>query len=114
MSIQYRTNVSLPLLTNTGLQTKCTIHMGGSDAYQMLPDPVLAVRTPLVDLVWSPPPLPTLTTVPIWLAHHYVVLLPIITGRGLNTHTMIATVIFYILIVGLVAYASYLRHQLKK
>ena len=26
---------------------------GGSDAYQMLPDPVLAVRTPLVILAWS-------------------------------------------------------------
>jgi hypothetical protein len=33
------------------------------------------------------PPLPGLTTVPIWLAHHYVVLLPIITGRGVKyTH----------------------------
>ena len=59
-------------------------------------------------------PLPTVTTVPIWLAHHYVVLLPIITGRGLNTHTMISTVLFYIVIVGLVAYASYLKHQLTK
>ena len=32
----------------------------------------------------------------------------------LNTHTMIATVIFYIVIVGLLAYAQYLKHQLKK
>ena len=60
------------------------------------------------------PPLPGLTTVPIWLAHHYVVLLPIITGRGLNTHTMISTVLFYILIVGLLAYASYLRNTLRR
>ena len=27
--------------------------MGGSDAYQMLPESVLAVRNPLVVLVWS-------------------------------------------------------------
>ena len=26
---------------------------GGSDAYQMLPDPVLAVRNPVVVLAWS-------------------------------------------------------------
>ena len=32
----------------------------------------------------------------------------------LNTHTMIATVIFYIAIVGLLAYAQYLKHQIKK
>ena len=31
----------------------------------------------------------------------------------LNTH-MISSILFYIAIVGLVAYASYLRHQLKK
>jgi hypothetical protein len=33
--------------------TKCTMRMGGPDAYQTLPDPVLAVRNPLADLVWS-------------------------------------------------------------
>ena len=32
----------------------------------------------------------------------------------LNTHTMISSIVFYILIVGLLAYASYLRHQITK
>ena len=32
----------------------------------------------------------------------------------LNTHTMIATVIFYLVIVGLLAYAQYLRNTLKR
>ena len=32
----------------------------------------------------------------------------------LNTHTMISTILFYIAIVGLLAYAQYLKHQIKK
>ena len=32
----------------------------------------------------------------------------------LNTHTMISSILFYILIVGLLAYASYLKHQIKR
>jgi len=32
----------------------------------------------------------------------------------LNTHTMISTIVFYMAIVGLLAYAAYLKHQLKK
>ena len=32
----------------------------------------------------------------------------------LNTHTMITSIVFWILIVGLLAYAAYLKHQLKK
>jgi hypothetical protein len=43
-----RTNVSLPFVTKVGDQTKRTIRRGGLDAYQRLPDPVLAVRNPLV------------------------------------------------------------------
>ena len=53
MSVHHRANVSLPTLTNTHDQTKCTMPRGGSDAYQTLPDPVLAERTPLVILDWS-------------------------------------------------------------
>ena len=41
---------------------------------------------------------------------HYYQRLP---AAVLNTH-MISTVLFYIAIVGLLAYASYLKHQLKK
>ena len=32
----------------------------------------------------------------------------------LNTHTMITSIVFWILIVGLLAYASYLRNTLKR
>ena len=32
----------------------------------------------------------------------------------LNTHTMITSILFYIAIVGLLAYASYLRNTFKK
>ena len=53
MSIWSEADVGLPLLTNRRDQTKRTIRMGGSDAYQTLPDPVLAERTALVILVWS-------------------------------------------------------------
>jgi len=41
---------------------------------------------------------------------HYYQRLP---AAVLNTH-MISTVLFYITIVGLLAYASYLKHQFKK
>jgi hypothetical protein len=73
---------------------------------------VLAVRNPLVDLVWSGVRLPTLTISSIWLDRRSITLLPIITGRGLNTHTMISGILFYILIVGLLAYAAYLKNTM--
>ena len=41
------------MLTNGADQTKTTIPWGGSDAYQTLPDRMLAVRICLVRLVWS-------------------------------------------------------------
>ena len=53
MACSERTGLVLPTLTNTLLQTKPTMLRGGSDAYQTLPDPVLAVRNPLVRLDWS-------------------------------------------------------------
>ena len=53
MTVGRRTNVGLPFPTNTGLQTKSTMSQGGSDAYQMLPRSMLAVRNPLVILDWS-------------------------------------------------------------
>ncbi len=53
MSVHHRAVVSLPFPTNTRYQTKCTMRRGGRDAYQMLPDPVTAVRTTLVILDWS-------------------------------------------------------------
>ena len=43
----------LPIVTNTPDQTKSTIRMGGLDAYQRLPEYLLAVRNPLVILDWS-------------------------------------------------------------
>ena len=45
--------MSLPSLTKGRHHTKCTMSQGGSDAYQMLPDPMLAARNPLVFLDWS-------------------------------------------------------------
>jgi hypothetical protein len=55
--------------------------------YQTLPDPVLAERNPLGDLVWSPRRLPTLTISSIWPDRRSVVPLPNITSRGVKyTH----------------------------
>ena len=77
----------LPTLTNPGLHTKNTKRLTCVDAYQTLPESVLTVRNPLADLVWSPPPLPTLTTFRIWLGHHYNTLLPGLTIRPVKyTH----------------------------
>ena len=42
---------------------------------------------------------------------HYYQRLP---AAELNTHTMISSIVFWILIVGLLAYASYLRNTLKR
>ena len=47
------TILGLPSLTNTPDQTKRTIRMGGSDAYQSLPDFSQAWHKPLVILDWS-------------------------------------------------------------
>ena len=46
-------NLVLPLLTRRGHHTKSTNLLTCVDAYQRLPDPMLAVRNPLVILVWS-------------------------------------------------------------
>ena len=73
---------------------------------------MLAVRNPLVDLVWSGVRLPGPTKAPFWPGLHSIVLLPIITGRGLNTHTMITATILYLVIVGLLAYAAYLKNTM--
>ena len=48
-----RTGLGLPLLTMGRHHTKCTMSQGGSDAYQTLPESMLAVRNPLVILDWS-------------------------------------------------------------
>jgi hypothetical protein len=53
MACSERTDLGLPLLTNTGLHTKLTKRFACVDPYQTLPDPVLAVRNPLVHLDWS-------------------------------------------------------------
>ena len=46
-------NLVLPLLTRRGHHTKSTNLLTCVDAYQRLPDPMLAVRNPLVILDWS-------------------------------------------------------------
>ena len=68
----------------------------------------------MVDLVWSTALVSVGRTrlggrIPRACRHYHV-----LPAAELNTHTMIATVIFYIVIVGLLAYASYLKHQFKK
>ena len=83
-------NLVLPTLTNTPDQTKSTVSQGGSDAYQTLPDPVLAERIALVFLVWSGAALPFFTMalyVPddaFWLVW---ILLPIVTMSPFWVHT---------------------------
>ena len=82
--------------------------------YQTLPDSVLAVRNPLVCLAWSWNPyqcLPYHQSGSATVLLHYYQSLP---AAELNTHTMISSILFYILIVGLLAYASYLKHQIRK
>ena len=75
---------------------------------------MLAERVPLVHLAWAWRPYHSLPidrsgwTAVLW---HYYQSLP---AAVLNTHTMISSILFYILIVGLLAYASYLRNTLKK
>ena len=53
MAYRPRTLLGLPRLTTTADQTRYTMSRGGSDAYQMLPRSMLAVRNPLVFLDWS-------------------------------------------------------------
>ena len=53
MACSERTGLGLPLLTKAADQTKRTMPRGGRDAYQMLPESLLAVRNPLVFLDWS-------------------------------------------------------------
>ena len=81
--------------------------------YQTLPDPVLAVRNPLGDLVWcgrSYHSLPKHRSGSPTILLCYYQHLP---AAELNTH-MISSILFYIAIVGLLAYAAYLKHQIKK
>ena len=67
-------------------------------------------------------PLPMLTISSIWLHRRSLTLLPIITGRVININSvhnwqdthMITGTILWILIVGLLAYAAYLRNTLTK
>ena len=47
--------------------------------YHCLPDPMLAVRNPLVFLVWWQAVLPIVTSLPIWVCAGRVRPLPIIT-----------------------------------
>ncbi len=53
MTVWCEADLVLPLLTRRGHHTKSTNLLTCVDAYQRLPDPMLAVRNPLVILVWS-------------------------------------------------------------
>ena len=53
MACSERTGLGLPFPTKWGHHTKSTVPKACVDAYQMLPESVLAVRTPLVFLDWS-------------------------------------------------------------
>jgi hypothetical protein len=108
---------ALPRLTTTGDQTKnhVILHVESpTRPYQEHRYPVLAMRISLVCLAWCRCPYHSLpkhrsgsTSI---LLHYYQSLPPGL----LNTHTMISSILFYILIVGLLAYASYLKHQIKR
>ena len=47
--------------------------------------------------------------IPVACTHYHA-----LPAAELNTHTMITSIVFWILIVGLLAYASYLRNTLKR
>ena len=82
--------------------------------YQEHRHPVLAVRTPLVCLAWCQCPYQVLPiTRSGWasILLHYYQSLP---AAVLNTHTMISSILFYILIVGLLAYASYIKNDINR
>ncbi len=53
MAYRPRTLLGLPFVTNPTDHTKSTKRFACVDPYQTLPDPVLAVRNPLVHLDWS-------------------------------------------------------------
>ena len=53
MTAHHRTRLGLPFVTNPSDQTKRTILLGGSDAYQSLPDFSQGWHKPLVILDWS-------------------------------------------------------------
>ena len=82
--------ITLPIVTNSGDQTKnhVVLHVSSpTKPYQEHRYPVLAVRNPLVHLVWTPRRLPGPTNQLIWLHRRSIVLLPIISGRGVKyTH----------------------------
>ena len=101
------------MLTNGGDQTKdqVILHVDSpTNPYQVA---VLSERVVMVLLVWCRKPYQSLpinrSGSPTILECYYQHL----PAAVLNTH-MISTVIFYMVIVGLLAYASYLKHQLKK
>ena len=53
MTAHHRTRLGLPFVTNPTDQTKSAILLGGSDAYQSLPDFSQGWHKPLVILDWS-------------------------------------------------------------
>ena len=67
----------LPMLTNSGDQTKnqVVLHV----EHPTNPYRILCSRSETPWSIWIG--LPGLTTSPFWLAHHYNIVLPIITGR---------------------------------
>ena len=85
---------ALPMLTNRGDQTKnhVVLHVEHpTKPYQESRHPVLAMRFSLVCLAWSGVRLPFPTIRPFWLCLHSIVVLPIITGRGVKyTHNDIS------------------------
>jgi len=107
----------LPMLTNTPDQTKnhVVLHVSSpTKPYQEYRYPVLAVRKPLVHLAWRRCPYQCLPHDPPGSTAVLVHLYQSLPAAELNTHTMISSILFYILIVGLLAYASYLKHQIRK
>ena len=105
---------ALPMLTNGGDQTKnqWSLHEESpTNPYQV---PVLAVRRTMVDLAWCRCPYQPLpinrsgrtATLPC----HYQSL----PAAVLNTHTMITAILLYSLIVAGLAYAAYLKADIRR
>ena len=108
---------TLPMLTNAPDQTKNQVFLhveSPTNPYQEHRYPVLAERNPLGDLAWCRCPyhsLPTDRSGSTAVLVYYYQSLP---AAVLNTHTMISSILFYILIVGLLAYASYLKNDINR
>ena len=114
---QWQVPSQIGVLTNAyqrGDQTKNQVILHEEHPTNPYQVPVLAARNPLGDLAWCRRPYQPLPShrsgLTGTLPCHYQSL----PAAVLNTHTMISAIVLYTLIVAGLAYASYLKRQLKR